>query len=144
MRLLPALLLALAAAPAAAEVVVRPDFGLGGRGSQAEAASVPVGQTLRIVLPAQPGTGYSWQMQPPDPALLAPVRASCPAPPDARPGGVEPACFAFRALQLGSAGIAFVYRRPWETWDAGLSYRLSVSVVPPPPPEAMAPAPGGG
>lgn len=141
MRLAIALLASLAAAPAAADVLLQPRIELTGTGPIAEAAHLRVGETLRILLPAQPSTGYSWEMRVEDPSVLAPDEAACPAPradgvldgglDRGLVGGVAPVCFAFRALAPGETRVALTYRRHWETRPEGLlRYEAKVAIAP--------------
>jgi len=127
-----AVALLLAAAPAVAEVVVHPDLALTDTGTTRGAATVRAGEILAVRLPGQPGTGYSWEVRPVDPGLLAPRETRCAEPPaDGRVGGVVPTCFAWRAAAPGAATLAFVYRRHWETEPDGvLRYDLAVTVAP--------------
>lgn len=132
MRVAP-LLLALAAPPAMADVVIRPDLPLTGSDTIAATARVPLGDTLIVMLPAQPGTGYSWDPRLPEAGVLLPIDADCVVqrPLDGRVGGVEPVCFAYRATGSGAETASFVYRRPWEDGTDGLlRYDLAVTVTP--------------
>ncbi|HET9069904.1 MAG TPA: protease inhibitor I42 family protein [Amaricoccus sp.] len=139
MRLAPVLAAALIAGPASAEtVVVRPDLALAAAGRVPEqgrgSVALAVGDTLRVELPAQPGTGYSWEPRPSADAVLEAIAngADCPTGiPTGRFGAVETVCFAYRALTAGETTVAFVYRRHWETLPDGvLRYDLAVGVEP--------------
>jgi len=73
---------------------------------------VAAGERLDIVLPANPTTGYSWQVEA-DGAYLALLSQEFePSGPGVGAGGQE--AFQFRALQPGSTDLRFHYRRPWE------------------------------
>lgn len=128
-----ALAAGLAAAPLAADVTLRPRIELTGTGPITEAARLRVGEALQIRLPAQPSTGYSWEMRIEGPALLAPEEAACPATRTDGPvvGGAAPTCFAFRALAPGETRVAFLYRRHWETRADGLlRYEVRATIAP--------------
>ena len=73
---------------------------------------VAAGELLAIVLPANPTTGYSWQVEA-DGAYLALVSQEFETRgPGVGAGGRE--AFQFRALQPGGTRLLFRYRRPWE------------------------------
>lgn len=107
------ILIALAGS-AAAEVLVAPDVDLTGHDLMRQDVSVPAGQDLRVVLPAQPGTGFAWAAAPAERGLLAERSADCPPPEGDSVGGRAPVCFAWTAIREGATQIRFVYRRPWE------------------------------
>ena len=73
---------------------------------------VAAGEILAIVLPANPSTGYSWQVEA-DEAYLALLSQEFEAAGAGVGAGGREAC-QFRALQPGSTGLRFHYRRPWE------------------------------
>ncbi|HSJ52886.1 MAG TPA: protease inhibitor I42 family protein [Anaerolineae bacterium] len=70
------------------------------------------GEVLAIVLPANPTTGYSWQVEADDAYLALLSQEFEPAGPAVGAGGRE--VFQFRALRPGSTDLRFQYRRPWE------------------------------
>jgi predicted secreted protein len=120
-----ALILALAA-PAAAETIdVRPDLTFQGSTPFQAAVEAHVGDTIRVDLPAQAGTGYAWT-----PTLageaLQPGRSE--TRPAARPGGPEHEILNYLAAAPGTARITFVYHRPWET-SQGPARQVVVSVA---------------
>ena len=114
-------------------MTLQPRSELSGTGPIPEAAHLRAGEALRILLPAHPSTGYSWEMRGAGPALLAPEEAHCPGARTEGPatGGVAPACFAFRALAPGETRVAFLYRRRWETRADGLlRYEVRATIAP--------------
>jgi inhibitor of cysteine peptidase len=70
------------------------------------------GELLAIVLPANPTTGYSWQVEADGVYLALLSQEFEPSGPVVGAGGRE--SFQFRALQPGSTDLRFHYRRPWE------------------------------
>jgi inhibitor of cysteine peptidase len=74
---------------------------------------VAAGELLAIVLPANPTTGYGWQVEADDAFLALLSQEFEPAGAAVGAGGLE--AFHFRALQPGSTELRFQYRRPWES-----------------------------
>jgi len=83
-------------------------------------ATLAVGDTLVVTLPANPSTGYSWAL------TSAPAAAVLAAPgepaytPDRTGGAPMPgaggkATFRFAAVGAGSTRVVLAYRRGWET-----------------------------
>lgn len=80
--------------------------------------ALKVGDTLRVELPSNPSTGYSWQIADNDSSVLAPIGESqFSLSPDATPipgsGGVQ--TFHFHAIGEGESTLTLIYVRPWET-----------------------------
>lgn len=79
-----------------------------------------VGQRLEVRLGASAGTGFSWQMAGPAPAVMSlqttdPAGVVAPAAGEAgRPGGGTVTTFAMTAIAQGDAQLRFVLARPWE------------------------------
>ena len=80
--------------------------------------SVTVGDTVAVMLPANPSTGFQWEVATaPDVRVLAasgdmvytPTTLQSPMP-----GAGGSASFRFRAVAAGTTGITLVYRRIWE------------------------------
>ncbi|RAI59599.1 protease inhibitor I42 family protein [Roseicella frigidaeris] len=88
-----------------------------------------IGERLRLRLPAQLGTGYSWA---PDPAprLLRPTGQQVEAPERTRPGGTETQVFDFTAAATGRETLQLAYRRPWEPGTPARRFRLQVEIAP--------------
>lgn len=70
------------------------------------------GELLAIVLPANPTTGYSWQVEADAAYLILLSQEFEPSDPGIGAGGRE--AFQFRAMKAGSTNLRFRYRRPWE------------------------------
>jgi predicted secreted protein len=102
-----------------------------------------VGQRLEIRLGASAGTGFSWQMAGPAPAVMSlqttdPAGTVTPVAGEAgRPGGGTVTTFAMTAVAQGDAQLRFVLARPWEK---GVSPARVVDVAVTVTPKA---APGG-
>jgi predicted secreted protein len=126
------------AAPAAAEVIeVRPELSFQGSAPLREAVEAHVGDTIRVALPAQAGSGYAWSETVAGDVLVPGRRESRPAD---RPGGPQPEIRTYRATAVGGARIDFAYRRPWETSrPPARQVVLSVTVTERPEPELLAP-----
>ncbi len=93
--------------------------------------TLAAGDRLVISLPANPGTGYTWEMQPaPDESILKLVdepqfRAQDPNKVGA-PGLLS---FTYDALSPGETSLTLVYHRAWETGVPPLeTYDLTVVV----------------
>ena len=137
--LLAALLLA---GPALAETIeVRPNLTFQGSKPYQTSVSAHVGDTIRIDLPAQAGTGYAWTATLEGDVLQAGRSEKRPA---ARPGGQTREISSYLATAPGAARIAFAYHRPWET-SQGPARQAIISVqvteAPPAPPPGAAPGP---
>ena len=68
------------------------------------------GSTLAIELPAQPGTGYTWQS---DPSPLLSVEKKPTQSSDSLAGGWETQRFEVTAREVGSTDLTLRYRQPW-------------------------------
>jgi len=75
---------------------------------------VAAGELLAIVLPANPTTGYSWQVEADEAYLALLSQEFEPAGAGVGVGAGGREAFQFRALQPGSTDLRFHYRRPWE------------------------------
>ena len=122
----PALAALLLAGPVLAGTIdVRPDLALQGTAPYATTVAAQTGDTIRVDLPAQAGTGYAWT-----PTLegevVQPGRSE--KRPAARPGGPEREILSYLAAAPGTARITFVYHRPWET-SQGPARQVVVSVA---------------
>jgi inhibitor of cysteine peptidase len=82
-------------------------------------ATLTVGDTLAITLPANPSTGYSWGVATaPDAAVLAGPGDPTYAPDNTggapMPGAGGKATFRLVAVGAGSTRVVLTYRRSWE------------------------------
>lgn len=71
------------------------------------------GQRLRLVLEANPSTGYTWELQPGDAALRLLGEPEYRADSEALGSGGEMS-FLFAAEAPGDVALRLVYRRPFE------------------------------
>lgn len=82
------------------------------------AVEVAAGGTLRVVLEANPTTGYGWEVViAPDEAVLAQQGEAVYGPTvtdTALVGSGGATTFEFLAVGAGSTTVELVYRRPWE------------------------------
>lgn len=94
--------------------------------------SVTVGDTVAVVLPANPSTGFQWEVATtPDVRVLAAAGDQTYTPSTGRspmPGAGGTASFRFLAVAGGTTGITLVYRRRWET-DVPPAETVTVAVT---------------
>ncbi len=102
-----------------------------GEGDAGETVQLAPGDALVLSLPANPGTGYTWEVQPPlDEEILKP---------DGEPQSIQqnsgkvgaPAMlvFHFTAIKTGQATLKLVYHRVWETnMPPANTYEVTVNV----------------
>ncbi|MFO1142101.1 MAG: protease inhibitor I42 family protein [Amaricoccus sp.] len=136
-----ALVLALtlsAAAPSVAETIdVRPELTFQGSVPLQQSVEAHVGDTIRVDLPAQAGTGYSWTATVAG-DILQPGRTV--GRPASRPGGPERSIMSYLATAAGTARVTFAYQRPWESAKGpARQVVLSVAVTEPPMVDPLAP-----
>jgi inhibitor of cysteine peptidase len=104
------------------------------RGSSAtDSVTLRRGQTLRIELPGESGTGYQWRVtEPADSApqllVLQHHNVGGPSGYNTRPGDHIWDLFTFRAEQTGQAATELTYSRPWEK-DAPPAKRYTLNVT---------------
>lgn len=93
-------------------------------------ATVAIGGRLQVRLRAQFGTGYSWALQSPPPALKSlGDQIEHPAGPP-KEGGFDFQVFSFEAVSPGMARLDFVYRRPFGPQDPSARHAIfDVKVV---------------
>ena len=77
---------------------------------------VTSGQEFRIVLDANPTTGFTWQLSSPlDDTLVTVVGNSYDAPSTSgRVGAGGKQTWTFKAMRRGQTAIGLLYARPWE------------------------------
>ena len=81
----------------------------------AKTLTLGVGKSLTVRLPAQPGTGHSWKVLPPDATILETVGEPASEPQGkGLPGGKETQVFHFVAKGAGKVALTFQYARGWE------------------------------
>lgn len=87
------------------------------------------GQSLVVSLPGNPSTGYSWEVQEVDVALLEQVgEAEFASDDTALVGAGGKLTLTFKALSTGKTSLVLVYHRPWET-DVEPLQTFSITVV---------------
>ena len=99
------------------------------------------GETLKVVLSGNAGTGYGWDLEHHDPSRIKPLgmesrQAPGPPLPDGRSlplaGGQQQISFLFRMLKPGRSTLQLRYWRPWEGTGSIIErFRLRVVIVPP-------------
>lgn len=72
--------------------------------------TVPVGSSVTLRLPAQPGTGYAWQANP-APGLA--IVSETMEPGAAIPGGTSTAIFVVQVTAPGEHLLVMHYSQPW-------------------------------
>lgn len=103
-----------------------------------------VGERLEVRLGAYAGTGYSWTLLGPVPAVMQPtgsdpMGAVAPASTDGRVGGATMTTFGMTAVGQGEARMRYELARPWErTPDGGKAARAVEVIV------EVRPAPASG
>jgi len=96
-------------------------------GDDGSAVAVRVGDTVTVVLEGNPTTGYSWQVEAVDQAVLAAGDPEYVSESDLiGAGGMY--TFTFTAVAPGETPIRLVYLRPWETVAPLETFTLSVTV----------------
>jgi len=76
---------------------------------------VAAGQEFRIVLDANPTTGYQWQLSGPlDERIVTLVGSDYQIPRTDRVGAGGKHLWTFRAAGQGQTAIGLIYLRPWE------------------------------
>jgi inhibitor of cysteine peptidase len=74
------------------------------------------GDKIEVSLAAVSGTGYVWEIQSNNPSVLRPLGLSdFEMPKMAAPGAMGAQVFHFQADSPGTAKLAMIYTRPWET-----------------------------
>lgn len=87
-----------------------------------------MGQELAITLPANPTTGFSWEIQSGVNGVLQPVgEPEFKANSDLLGAGGSQ-ILRFETVQAGETGLTLVYRRPWEK-DIAPEGRYTVHII---------------
>ena len=89
-----------------------------------------VGDTLLVVLPTTPGTGYAWQVVRKSRALHASSgsHAKAKGVKSARLSSRNQKRFFFRAGKSGNSRLRLVYRRPFEQAEPAAAFEIYVRV----------------
>lgn len=93
--------------------------------------SLHVGDTLRVVLPSTPSTGYSWQPSGDDTAGAMQVKSSQYNAGQPRPGASGTQTFTLIAKAPGQDHVKLNYARPWEkNAKPARTYAVNITVAP--------------
>ena len=99
-----------------------------------KAVTLTAGQTLIVRLASNPTTGYEWQLQSADAAVIKPVGEAgfTPAPaPTGMVGTGGIAEWRFEAVGEGTTTLTLSYQRPWEqNATPEQTFTLTVTVKP--------------
>lgn len=80
-----------------------------------QTVNVRVGDEVVIQLPAQMGTGYSWQLRARDAKIAVPQgEPELKSTPGQAPGAAEQQLFRFKIQAPGSTTVQLQYVHPWE------------------------------
>ena len=97
-----------------------------------KAYTVKVGDTVQVVIPGNPTTGYSWvaALSESDAALLQ--QQGEPAYAEGSNGQVVGEggtfTFTFKAVKAGQATLKLVYERPWEKDAPAQTYQVELTI----------------
>lgn len=83
----------------------------GDNGRQMELAK---GQTLSLLLSANPSTGYTWEVSELDAGVMRQAGEPVFQPASDLIGAPGTMTFAFQAVNAGETALKLVYHRPWE------------------------------
>ncbi len=93
--------------------------------------SLQVGDTLRVVLPSTPSTGYSWRPSADDTAGAIQVKSSQYKAGQPRPGASGTQTFTLAARAPGQDHLTLHYVRPWEkNAKPARTYAVNITVAP--------------
>jgi inhibitor of cysteine peptidase len=93
--------------------------------------SLQVGDTLRVVLPSTPSTGYSWRPSGDDTTGAMQVKSSQYKAGPPRPGASGTQTFTLAAKAPGQDHLRLNYIRPWEkSAKPARSYAVNITVTP--------------
>lgn len=83
---------------------------------------------VAVQLPENPSTGYRWELEPPDDAVLRLETDTLRPPTTSAPGAGGIRVLEFRAQSAGLARIRLRLRRPWESEHAQGTLEVTVRV----------------
>ena len=122
--------LAMPVAATAAETAPPATVEIGELGQNAS-VQLRVGDTLRVVLPSTPSTGYSWQPSGDDTASAVQVKSSKYDAGQSRPGASGTQTITLTAKAPGQDHLRLNYVRPWEKGaKPARTYAVSITVDP--------------
>lgn len=91
--------------------------------------SISLAETLTIILPGNPTTGYIWEIQSIDKDILLQVESPVYTPDSSMIGTGGKFSFRFIAKNTGVSKIKLIYHRPWEKDIAPAKiYEISIAV----------------
>ena len=100
-----------------------------GNGDAGKTITLNTGDTLVLTLDGNTTTGYNWQMQPMDPAILKQVGEPAFTPESNKVGAPGKIVSTFTAAKTGQANLVLNYIRPFEKGNAPLnSYEVTIVV----------------
>lgn len=92
--------------------------------------ALTTGDTLRVRLVSNPGTGYRWAQAAPTPTVLTFIDSTFTGPAGTAVGAPGVQQFRFLAAQPGSSTLVLLYARPWETDPTSTdTVRINLSVT---------------
>ena len=87
------------------------------------------GQRLRLTLPANPTTGYTWAvLEPTDDRILRQLGEIEFEPESDLVGAGGVQIIRFEAISAGQSNLKLVYHRPWESVEPLETFTLSITV----------------
>jgi len=102
-----------------------------GQEENGKVVNVNIGDTVKILLPSNPTTGYGWQFFIENGQDKVDVLEDVFIPPkyDGRVGGGGKHIYELRAVSVGKAKIAGYYYRPWEGLDKDKDTNVIYEIV---------------
>ena len=101
-----------------------------GEADNGKAFSVKVGDTIEVVIPGNPTTGFSWAavLTEKDAALLQQVGEPTYATDSTLIGSGGTYTFTFKAVAKGEATLKLAYSRPWESVPPENTFSAAVTI----------------
>ncbi len=114
--------------PAACSQAVDPVVNIG-ESDAGKSIELKKGNTLVVTLPGNVTTGYNWEMEAQEPAILKQAGEPEVTPDSDAIGAPGKIVLKFTAAQAGQATLKLVYHRPWEKGVAPIkTYEVTVVV----------------
>ncbi len=92
------------------------------------AVDMATGEVIEVTLPANPATGFTWEVSPVSTRCLEMVGEPDFTPMGALIGAGGVLKMEFEAIESGSGVLELVYQRTWETQPPEDTYRLRIDV----------------
>jgi len=101
-----------------------------GEADNGKAYTVQVGDTIEVIIPGNPTTGFSWTpaLADKDAALVQLIGEPAYAADSAAVGGGGTFTLTFKAVAQGEALLRLVYARPWENVAPEKTFSATVTV----------------